>query len=121
MAAPDPERQMKLVLAQQMQDIESIAMGLDGPNGSVLLSERNKAAIRALEDQLGRGKKRLSIFYGAAHMPDLARRVEKLGFSPVETTWHTAWDVTIRKNQPSMLQKWFGAAPATKPATRPAE
>ena len=114
-AAPDPERQMKLVLAAQMQDIEAMAMGIDGPNGSVLLSGRNCAAMAVLEEQLKLGKKKLSIFYGAAHMPDLARRVEKLGFTPVSTRWHTAWDLTIRSDQPSMLQKWFGAAPTTQP------
>lgn len=114
-ASPDPERQMKLALAQQMQDIEAVAMGLDGPNGSVILSGRNKAAIAVLEEQLKLGKKKLSIFYGAAHMPDLARRVQEMGFTPVSTEWHTAWDVTIRPGQPSMLQKWFGASPTTEP------
>lgn len=115
LAAPDPERQMKLTLARQMQDIEAIAMGIDGPNGSVILSERNGAAIAELKQQLALGKKKLSIFYGAAHMPDLARRVQALGFTPVSTKWHTAWDLTIRRDQPSKLQQWFGAGPTTRP------
>ncbi len=112
-ASPDPERQMKLSLARQMQDIEALAMGLDGPNGSVILSERNKKAISVLQEQMKLGHRKISIFYGAAHMPDLARRVEELSFTPVSTQWHTAWDVTIRKDRPSMLQRWFGAG---KPA-----
>ena len=118
-AAPDPERQMKLLLAQQFDDIEAAAMGLDGPNGSVILSERNKAAIRALQETLQQGKRRISIFYGAAHMPDLARRIEQLGFHPISTRWSMAWDVTIRPDHPSTLVRWFGAA-TTQPTTQPA-
>lgn len=116
LAQPDPERQMKYLLAQQFDNVEAAAMGLDGPNGSVILSERNKAVIKVLNETLAKGKKRISIFYGAAHMPDLAKRIEKLGFKPVETRWNVAWDVTIRRDEPSMLVRWFGA-PATQPAS----
>ncbi len=118
LAQPDPERQMKLVLAQQFDNVEAAAMGLDGPNGSVILSERNKAVISVLNDTIASGKKQIAIFYGAAHMPDLARRIEALGFKPVSTTWYMAWDVTIRKDEPSMLVRWFGAA--SQPTTAPA-
>jgi hypothetical protein len=118
LAQPDPERQMKLILAQQFDNVEAAAMGLDGPNGSVILSERNKAAIGVLNETIASGKKQIAIFYGAAHMADLARRVEQLGFKPVSTTWYMAWDVTIRKDEPSMLMRWFGTA--TQPTTAPA-
>jgi len=64
------------------------------------------------------GKKHISIFYGAAHMPDLARRIQAMGFKPVDTVWVKAWDVSIRPDQPSALVRWFGAA--TQPATAPA-
>lgn len=117
LAQPDPERQMKLILAQQFDNIEAAAMGLDGPNGSVILSERNKAAIGVLNETIAKGKKQIAIFYGAAHMADLARRIGQLGFKPVSTNWYMAWDVTIRKDEPSMLMRWFGAAP--QPTTAP--
>lgn len=118
LAQPDPERQMKLLLARQFDNVEAAAMGLDGPNGSVILSERNKKVIEVLQSTLAQGKKRIAIFYGAAHMPDLAKRVEQLGFKPVDTKWSMAWDVTIRQDEPSMLVRWFGAA--TQPTTEPA-
>ncbi len=122
-ALPDPERQLRRQLAVQMGDIEARAMGLDGPNGSVILTERNKACIRVLDREIGKGKKTLSIFYGAAHMPDLSRRLQAMGFAPVETTWVQAWDVSIRPTQPSALVRWFGAAtqPTTAPAPQPAK
>jgi hypothetical protein len=118
LAQPDPSRQMKLVLARQFDNIEAASMGLDGPNGSVILSERNKKVIEVLKATLAqRDKKKISIFYGAAHMPDLSRRIEQLGFEPVDVHWYTAWDVTVRKDEPSMLVRWFGAA--TQPTTAP--
>jgi hypothetical protein len=104
MTRPDGTRQFKLILARQMGSIERGAMGLDAMNGSVLLTERNKAAIRVLRDSLKQGKKNIAIFYGAAHMEDLADRLDLLGFEPVSTKWHAAWDVHIREDKPSAFQ-----------------
>jgi len=73
--------------------------------------------IEVLQQTIAKGKKQIAIFYGAAHMPDISRRIELLGFKPINTKWSMAWDVTIRKDEPSMLVRWFGAA--TQPATAP--
>jgi hypothetical protein len=102
---PDPQRQIKLLLARNMANIEEDAMGLSGPNGSVILTERNKAALAVLDDTLKSGKKDIAIFYGAAHMPDMARRLAERGFKPIATQWHTAWDLTIRSDEPSAIEK----------------
>ncbi|MDQ3439121.1 MAG: hypothetical protein M3478_02085 [Planctomycetota bacterium] len=105
LARPDGERQFKLLLARQMGDLEASAMGLKGLNGTVILTERNKTVITALKDALADGKKKIAVFYGAAHMPDLAAQIEKMGFKPVETTWYEAWDVKIRPTEPSAFAK----------------
>lgn len=102
---PDGERQIKLFLARNMTGFENDALGLDGPGGSVILTERNKAAIEALEQSLQAGKRDIAIFYGAAHMPDLSRRLQQLGFKPVATEWRMAWDLNIRPNEPSAIEK----------------
>jgi hypothetical protein len=102
---PDMERQIKLVLARQLGQIDLSAMGLDGPNGSVLVTERNKAALKVLSDELTAGKKNIAIFYGAAHMTDMTKRLEAMGFSPTSTRWNAAWDLTIRPEQPSAMEK----------------
>ena len=102
---PDMERQIKLVIARQLGTIDLSAMGLDGPGGSVLVTERNKAALKVLSDVLGTGKKKIAIFYGAAHMTDMSKRLEAMGFSPVGTRWNVAWDLTIRPDQPSAMEK----------------
>lgn len=102
---PDVERQMKVFLARQLDNMEKMAAGLDGPDGSVILTERNKAAVKVLNDTLSSGKKNISVFYGAAHMPDLAKRLAAMGFEPVASEWNMAWDLTIRADQPSAVEK----------------
>jgi len=102
---PDMERQIKLVIARQLGQIDMAAMGLDGPDGSVLVTERNKAAMKVLSDSLASGKKKIAIFYGAAHMQDMTLRLEAMGFSPVSTRWNVCWDLTIRPDQPSAVEK----------------
>lgn len=101
---PDMERQIKTYIARQLDDMERMAAGLEGPEGSVILTERNKAAAKVLAETVASGKRNISVFYGAAHMPDLAAQIEKMGFKPVETKWHQAWDTTIRPNEPSAFQ-----------------
>ena len=102
---PDMERQIKVVIARQLGQIDLSAMGLDGPDGSVIVTERNKAALKVLADSVAAGKKKLAIFYGAAHMPDMSKRLEEMGFMPVATSWNMAWDLTIRADQPSAIEK----------------
>jgi hypothetical protein len=105
LARPDGERQFKLLIARQMGDLEAGAMGLKGLNGTVILTERNKTVMAALKEALADGKKKIAIFYGAAHMPDLGEQLEAMGFNPVDTRWHEAWDVKIRPNEPSAFQR----------------
>ena len=105
MTRPDGERQIKLLLARHLGDFEKEAMGLNMLEGTVILTERNKAVMKVLDESLAAGKKDLAIFYGAAHMPDLAKQLEQRGFKPTQTKWRAAWDVRIRENQPSAFQK----------------
>ena len=102
---PDMERQVKLFVAKQLGQMEEHALGLDGPDGSVIVTERNKAAMKVLENVLKDGKKDVAIFYGAAHMPDFAERLTAMGFKPVATEWRMAWDLTIRHDEPSAVEK----------------
>ena len=105
MTRPDGDHQLKLLLARRLGDIEREASGLDMLNGTVILTERNKAVTKALKQAIADGKKNIAIFYGAAHMVDLSDRLDLMGFKPVSTTWHTAWDVKIRPDAPSAFMK----------------
>ena len=71
--ASDDGRQLKLILAKQFEHMDEMVAGLEGPNGSVLVTERNKACLRVLKEQMEAGKKNMGIFYGEAHMKDMEK------------------------------------------------
>lgn len=106
LALMDPERgyALKLVLGRQMSQLEDLLAGIDqGTNGqgSVIVGARNEHAVRVLQDQIRKGKRRLGIFYGAGHMADFERRLAALGFVPIASEWLTAWDIRRRGGRPS--------------------
>jgi len=88
-------RRLKRIMAQQFEGMEATASVLDGPNGSTILTERNKAALRVLSTELRKGKKRIAIFYGAAHLPDMEKRLlSEFKLKRSKSEWLTAWDLT---------------------------
>jgi len=97
--APDRGRQLKLLLAPQFQDMEAMVAGFGDASGeSVIITERNKAAMGVLKDQLAQGKQNIAVFYGAAHFPDMEVRLKELGFEPASTEWMIAWDMRKEKS-----------------------
>jgi hypothetical protein len=58
-----------------------------------ILGDRNAAALGELQQVLSDGSgQRISLFYGAAHMPGIERALlEELEFSMSEQTWLDAW------------------------------
>jgi hypothetical protein len=97
LTSPDKDRHLKLILARQFEDLERQVAGIEGPGGSVILTERNKKAIEVLEQTIAAGRKNIGVFYGAAHMIDLHQRLLGMGFKPTGTEWRTAWDMTPRE------------------------
>ena len=88
---------LKRVMAEQFQDMEGTLIALDGPDGSTIISERNKVAIGVLRKQIAAGKRKIAIFYGAGHMPDLQQRLgEDFGLVPISTRWVVAWNLKSR-------------------------
>jgi hypothetical protein len=50
--------------------------------------------IEVLEQRLKAGDRKLGIFYGGAHMPDLEKRLlTQLGFKRLGHRWLTAWNI----------------------------
>ncbi|HEY1628468.1 MAG TPA: hypothetical protein VGF52_01345 [Tepidisphaeraceae bacterium] len=96
MQSPDRPRQLKLLLAKQFAQIDELSAGLEGPNGSVILTERNKAAIAVLKQRLAAGDRKIGIFYGAAHLKGMEKILtEQMGFHQIgEPRWRTAWDLS---------------------------
>lgn len=85
---------LKRLVAEQFQDMEQTLAALEGPKGSALITDRNKAALGVLRKQIASGKKKLAIFYGAGHMADFDRQLrQQFGLVPVQTRWLVAWDL----------------------------
>jgi hypothetical protein len=85
---------LKRLLAEQFEDLQGPISALEGPKGSTLISQRNKVALAVLRREIAAGKRKIAIFYGAGHMPDLVRRLgDDFGLTPVRTRWLVAWDL----------------------------
>ena len=87
-------------------------------SNSVIIGDRNAKCIQVLDSQVEKGRKRLAIFYGAAHFPDMEKRLLEKGFRKVSHEWVTAWD--IPKPQPkAAAAPAEPAAPAAEPPAEP--
>lgn len=60
---------------------------------SVIISDRNAKCLQVLDREMLAGKKKLGIFYGAAHYPDMEKRLLADGWKKTGTEWLTAWDI----------------------------
>lgn len=95
---------MKQVLAAQFAQTGSLDQALGGPLNQLLVVDRNAAALKVLQKQIAAGKKRIGIFYGAAHLPDLEKHlIEDFGLARGSQQWLTAWDLTTAK-EPELSQ-----------------
>ena len=67
----------------------------------VLLTERNAIVIRDLKTQIAKRQpgENIAVFYGAAHMPELANRLrEELHYAPAAQVWDTAFTADPKKS-----------------------
>jgi hypothetical protein len=92
----DREVRLRRIMAEQFTDMEVLTAAFGGEEGSTLITDRNGAALEVLSEQIAEGKKRIAIFYGAAHMEDFDRRFrEDLSLEPGEVEWVEAWDLRM--------------------------
>lgn len=85
----------KLLMAQQFVATGSLDQALGGSLNQLLVLDRNAEAMKGLQKQLAQGKKKIGIFYGAAHLPDMEKRLySEFGMQKQQTRWIKAWDLT---------------------------
>lgn len=97
----DSATELKRLIGRSFDEMESLMTGMENGDGTVIVTERNKVALDVLEKQMAAGKKKLGIFYGAAHLPDLEKRLLEMGFTRQQSEWLTAWDLPpepVKKN-----------------------
>ncbi len=68
---------------------------------NVIIADRNAKCLEVLTRQLEAGKKKLGIFYGAAHFPDMEKRLLELKYKRTGQEWMTAWDVPKPEKKPT--------------------
>ncbi len=98
----DREKALKNVMAEQFEDVEGMMAALDGPQGSTLITERNKVALKKLSEQIAAGKKKIAIFYGAGHLADMQQRlIDEFHLDRAGDEWLTAWHLASLDVPPS--------------------
>ena len=90
----DRSLRLKRLLARQFEDMESAMSIFDGPEGSTLITERNKKCFEVLKKELEKGHKRIGVFYGAGHLADMEKRLnDDFEMRRTGEKWITAWDL----------------------------
>lgn len=96
--SPNRATALKLLMAEQFEMMDGAFDELAGPEGSTLISERNKVALDILRQQLADGKRRIGIFYGAGHMADFQERLaQDFQLTPHREQWLVAWNLKALK------------------------
>lgn len=89
----DSATDLKRLIGNEFDRVEQLMAGVEAGNGTAIIGERNKHALQVMKKQISAGKKRLAIFYGAAHFPDMEQRLLIEGWKLQKTDWMKAWDI----------------------------
>lgn len=90
----DRELRLRRLMAEQFTDMEVLTAAFGGEEGSSLITDRNAAALEVLTEQIAKGRRKIAIFYGAAHMDDFDQKLRRdFQLQPRETVWLEAWDL----------------------------
>lgn len=99
---PDPGRLLRAMLSGssdlvKLEIVHTLGRGDDQiaafAGKSVIITDRNERCLAVMKTKLAAGHKRLGIFYGAAHFPDMEKRLLESGFKRMKQEWLTAWDI----------------------------
>ncbi len=90
---PDGGKKLRRMMALQLGDPESSG-ALGETLNTLLVEDRNQAALKVFREELDKGTKKIAIFYGAAHMPDFEQRLkDKFDMKVESVRWIEAWDL----------------------------
>lgn len=89
-STPKEQKILRKLMASTMTGSSGFLSAMED---TAILGKRNEAALKVLDRQLRAGRRHLAIFYGAAHMPDLERQLQKKGWVATHTDWVKAWSI----------------------------
>ncbi len=73
--AKDKEIRMRQLFAVEMMNMEGGLSIFEGKDGSTIINHRNGKAMEVLQEEIDNGRKKIAIFYGAGHLPDMEQRL----------------------------------------------
>jgi hypothetical protein len=87
---------LRRVMADQFESMDGQMAAMADKNGkSTLLTERNAKAFEVMDREIKAGKKKLAIFYGAAHLLDMHQRlVRDYKATQTKIEWLDAWPLS---------------------------
>ena len=89
---------LRRAIAEQMQNMEGGMIMFEGKDGSTIINHRNAKAMEILKREIAAGKKKVAIFYGAGHLPDMQRRLlSDFKMQRAGQFWLDAWKLTNRE------------------------
>ena len=83
--------QAKLLLVETLAHGDEAIAKIVTP--TVIITDRNAKALQVLKSEIQNGHKKLGIFYGAAHLPNLEKELLEQGYKKTKQEWLTAWSL----------------------------
>lgn len=111
---PDPAKLLKAMLSGssnlvKLEIVHTVGHGDDQiaafAGESVIISDRNERCLEVMDAEFAAGHKNLGVFYGAAHFPDMEKRLLELGFKRTKQEWLTAWNIQKAAAKPAIELK----------------
>ena len=94
MLSANEDNSFKVMIAYEMTNLDSVEDMLGDDSSNAVIGARNQRAVDVLKREIEAGARRIGIFYGVAHMPDLEERlIDQLGLSWDSTDWVDAWQL----------------------------
>lgn len=76
------------------------------PFEEAIIQRRNDAALAVLRDRIATGDRKIAIFYGVAHLPDFATKLEAdFGLREENRRWLPAWNLTDKAGKRNKGEK----------------
>ena len=91
---------LKVAMARQLTSAGDVVTEMEKHDGgTVIITERNRKALGVFDRRVAAGRRNLGIFYGAAHLAEMEKDLEKKGYRRTGERWQTAWDIKPHAEQ----------------------